>query len=239
MNKTELASLARTMMDQHGLHRWKFAWCNDKTTAGWCFYSQKTIKFSTHFLEMGDFHIKQTILHEIAHALVGSGHGHDAVWKAKGREIGYVGERCLPQEIKHPDGKYLGVCVNGHEVHRHRKTSAMLGEWYHCLRCPKDMSSYDKRFVFYVTSQYRSLGKFATPISTSARRPPQDIVIANTPSLSDIDKLQAKMRLQPASETTFPVLRFTPKLEVAAEKPTATVSRAADYDQGSAFINWD
>ena len=32
--------------------------------------------------------VRDTILHEIAHALVGPGHGHDAVWKAKCVEVG-------------------------------------------------------------------------------------------------------------------------------------------------------
>lgn len=37
--------------------------------------------------------VHQTLLHEIAHALVGCGHGHDNVWFSKAREIGYKGGR--------------------------------------------------------------------------------------------------------------------------------------------------
>ena len=37
---------------------------------------------------MDEKHVLDTILHEIAHALVGSHHKHDAVWKAKCKEIG-------------------------------------------------------------------------------------------------------------------------------------------------------
>ena len=35
----------------------------------------------------------ESLLHEIAHALVGRKHNHDAEWKAKAREIGCTGER--------------------------------------------------------------------------------------------------------------------------------------------------
>jgi hypothetical protein len=38
--------------------------------------------------------IVDTILHEIAHALVGPRHGHDTVWKAKCTDIGARPERC-------------------------------------------------------------------------------------------------------------------------------------------------
>ena len=41
-----------------------------------------------------DAEIEDTLLHEIAHALVGRRHHHDAVWRAKAREIGCTGQRC-------------------------------------------------------------------------------------------------------------------------------------------------
>ena len=35
-----------------------------------------------------DEEVKNTLLHEIAHALVGPGHRHNRVWRQKAREIG-------------------------------------------------------------------------------------------------------------------------------------------------------
>ena len=34
--------------------------------------------------------IRDTLLHEIAHAIVGPGHGHDAVWQTAARRIGWA-----------------------------------------------------------------------------------------------------------------------------------------------------
>ena len=38
--------------------------------------------------------MKNTLLHEIAHALAGHEHNHDEVWKATARSIGCDGCRC-------------------------------------------------------------------------------------------------------------------------------------------------
>ena len=50
--------------------------------------------------------VRDTILHEIAHALVGPGHGHDAVWKRKCREVGARPERCGQADM--PEGRWRG-----------------------------------------------------------------------------------------------------------------------------------
>ena len=59
-----------------------------------------------------DAAVENTILHEIAHALVGRGHGHDYVWRSKALEIGCDGERCHSHEkdIENVRYKYLATC---------------------------------------------------------------------------------------------------------------------------------
>jgi predicted SprT family Zn-dependent metalloprotease len=45
---------------------------------GLCLYEPKAIELSLHFIERNaEDVIRDTLLHEIAHALVGPGHGHD------------------------------------------------------------------------------------------------------------------------------------------------------------------
>ena len=39
--------------------------------------------------------IRRTVLHEIAHAIVGGGHGHDRVWACCCRELGIEPKRCV------------------------------------------------------------------------------------------------------------------------------------------------
>jgi len=88
------------LLKQFGLSDWRFELSREKNTLGRCEHSDRTISFSQYYLHLPMEEIEDTILHEIAHALVGPKHGHDYVWKAKCREIGARPERLAPPEIK-------------------------------------------------------------------------------------------------------------------------------------------
>ena len=61
--------------------------------AGACFYQKKTLSFSIRFLRQASAdEIRDTLLHEIAHALVGPKNGHNLIWKKKAIELGCSGE---------------------------------------------------------------------------------------------------------------------------------------------------
>ena len=86
-------------MAQHGLLGWVFKFNRRKRQMGICFYPHQgrpgRIELSIYFVEKNsEEEIRDTILHEIAHALVGPKHAHDAVWRAKYIEIGAVPKRC-------------------------------------------------------------------------------------------------------------------------------------------------
>ena len=98
--------LALKLMAKHGLHRWRFRFDHSTRCAGSCNYWERTITLSFDLARTGSDHdIRDTILHEIAHALVGKRHNHDAVWKAKAQEIGCTGERTHRLEFTPPRWK--------------------------------------------------------------------------------------------------------------------------------------
>lgn len=96
MNLTDIGVFAIEQLELHGLKGWQFEFDNAKRRLGCCKYRKKTISVSLPLIESGnvsDEMIKNTILHEIAHALVGPSHGHNKVWRRKALEIGCDGDR--------------------------------------------------------------------------------------------------------------------------------------------------
>lgn len=108
---TFVLNAARILMERHGLGRWKFRFDHSTRRAGSCNYRDRSITLSFHLAHSGSEEaIRDTILHEIAHALVGKKHNHDAVWKAKAVEIGGSGERTHRLEFAPP--RWRVHCVN-------------------------------------------------------------------------------------------------------------------------------
>ena len=96
---------------------WVFGFDLATSRAGVCRYVEKRIDLSVSYcLAATRAEIEDTILHEIAHAIVGPRHNHDTVWKAKAREIGCVGERC--HRVQHSTPKWIGECGCGQQWFR-------------------------------------------------------------------------------------------------------------------------
>jgi predicted SprT family Zn-dependent metalloprotease len=129
----QVRQLAYDLLSKHGLHDWSFAFNRRKRHLGLCLFHLHTIELSVYLiLKNPDEEILDTILHEIAHALVGPGHGHDAVWKKKCLEIGARPVRCSDAEM--PLGRWRALCGQcGLDFHRHRKPKKMSG-WF-CRSC--------------------------------------------------------------------------------------------------------
>jgi len=131
--------LARELLDSHGLTAWEFGFNANVRRAGVCFYPHRDepgrIELSTHFTARNsDEEVRDTLLHEIAHALVGPGHGHDKVWKAKCREIGAKPVACYGDEVEMPQGCWRATCPGcEEEFDRHRRPPRLSG-WF-CRVC--------------------------------------------------------------------------------------------------------
>jgi predicted SprT family Zn-dependent metalloprotease len=120
-------------MAWHGLHGWTFAFNRRKRDMGLCRYAARAIELSVYLVERnGPDEVRDTVLHEIAHALVGPGHGHDAVWQRKCLEVGARPERCGQADM--PAGRWHAHCGGcGAAFHRHRRPRR-LGGWF-CRAC--------------------------------------------------------------------------------------------------------
>ena len=84
-----VAGMARRLMEEHGLSSWTLAFVETKRRLGDCHFRDRVIRISrTHALERNEEQIRDTVLHEIAHAIAGPEAGHGPLWKATARRIG-------------------------------------------------------------------------------------------------------------------------------------------------------
>ena len=137
----EAIETATELMRQHGLIGWRIKLDHARRRAGQCDYNTKVISLSRLYVRAADKdHIRDTILHEIAHALVGPSHGHDAVWRKKAREIGCTAARC--HNLNFSKARWIMKCPNGcFSVERHRRKSGLV-----CSKC--------KSAVKFIASEY-------------------------------------------------------------------------------------
>lgn len=123
MDTVVAASLAKHLMDQHGLTaaEWQFQFGSAKRIFGVCYFRRKLIRLSAPLVEINpEEQVRDTILHEIAHALVGHDNGHNHIWKMKAAAIGAIPERCDSLGKTAPRTR-VGTCPScGKQFHRYR-----------------------------------------------------------------------------------------------------------------------
>jgi len=94
MNLYEAQHLARELMTKHGLVNWRFQFDHARRRFGSCRLRTRTITLSRPLTLLNTIdEVRDTILHEIAHAVT-PGDGHGAKWKAACRAIGATPKRC-------------------------------------------------------------------------------------------------------------------------------------------------
>jgi predicted SprT family Zn-dependent metalloprotease len=130
-------ALAEELVQQHGLSGWRVELDRAKRRAGVCRFDQRVIGLSAPITRVhSEAEVRDTILHEIAHALVGRQHGHDRIWQATARRIGSSGQRCVDSESPVVIGAWLGVCAAGHVKDRHRRPERVMS----CGQCRPSFS---------------------------------------------------------------------------------------------------
>lgn len=95
------------LITEYELDGWKFiidCQHDNENRLGQCNYVNKTIAVSEWVFTDLNEQVEDTILHELAHALVGPGKGHGLKWKTVARNIGAVPRECLkggvPQSMR-------------------------------------------------------------------------------------------------------------------------------------------
>ena len=97
MNLQRAQMMAEDLMKHYlsPLQGWGFKFDRSLNRLGQCDHGNFTISLGRHATEVNsEEQVLMTIVHEIAHALVGGHHGHDGVWRAKAIELGHSGKRC-------------------------------------------------------------------------------------------------------------------------------------------------
>lgn len=137
MDRERARHLAIQLMVQHGLTDWLFRWGRGKLRLGSCNYTRRTISLSGHYVDLNDEeHVRDTILHEIAHALTGPKNGHNHVWKDICRRIGADPTR-LDRIATVPEAPYELYCPGCEQViaKRYRRVSELNLRRHGCRYC--------------------------------------------------------------------------------------------------------
>ncbi len=134
MDLRDAFAMAEHLLERHGLEGWTVELDSAKRRAGICRFGPRVLGLSAPLTALhSEDEVRDTILHEIAHALVGPRHGHDATWRRVATQIGCSGERCVSADAPRVEPAWLGVCDRGHSIGRHRRPERVMT----CARCSR------------------------------------------------------------------------------------------------------
>ena len=126
MNLFQAASLAEELKQKHmkDLGAYWHITFNPRLRRilGRCTHQFKLIELNTQYVKLNTLEeVTDTILHEIAHALVGPEHGHDAVWEAKAISVGATPRRCGSSDAVVVPAAYEAKCPCGKTFKKYRR----------------------------------------------------------------------------------------------------------------------
>lgn len=149
-------TLADRLMTEYGLEarHWKFQFDNARKRFGYCKFNRGftragdmggTISLSKHLVALNDeSHVRDTILHEIAHALSGPRAGHSRIWKLQAIKVGASPSRLYStageNPVIQPPATWVGTCPKGHITRRFKKPRESS-----CGKCSR---SFDRQHLF-------------------------------------------------------------------------------------------
>ena len=111
MDLNEAEQLAKDLIKQYNIP-YSFAWNNSYRYIGRCSCSKHIIYLSKAYTLLNSIdQIKDTILHEIAHALAPISENHGTKWKKIAISLGCIPKACVERETVIVPFKYIGHCI--------------------------------------------------------------------------------------------------------------------------------
>lgn len=156
MNLITAENLAISLMKEHGIWDmgWRFQWDNAIKRFGVCKYRKKVIGLSKNLVSLNDEErVKDTILHEIAHAIAGHQAGHGWMWKNVCVRIGAKPERCYTtKDTAVPQMKYYAICGACGKEHQRQRALRKTIKRVSCL-CQSG-KNWDDRVLLQYKQRY-------------------------------------------------------------------------------------
>jgi predicted SprT family Zn-dependent metalloprotease len=129
-----VAEWAQELLREHLDDSWTFAFDRARTRAGACDWTHRRITVSRLLAaRWSDDEVRQTLLHEVAHALAGPKAAHGAEWRRIADRLGYTGTRTHSNPTADELAPWVGSCPSGHLFYRHRRPTRPLA----CGKCAR------------------------------------------------------------------------------------------------------
>ena len=138
MYQYQVKEMAKELFAKHGLDKqgWRLEFDTAKRRNGVCRYATKTIGISLHYMKLNTPElVRDTLLHEIAHALTPRDAGHGRQWKQMCAEIGAMPVAVKQgMNIQQVHGKWQATCPGCNKI-RSRHRQPQRGARYSCPDC--------------------------------------------------------------------------------------------------------
>lgn len=153
--KHEAYQMTRQLLDQNNLSTLEVTFSKTKNALGRCFFQNKEpvrIDLSSYWLAyLTKDELRDTILHEIAHAKAGHEAGHGEKWKKTAQSIGANPKRIadIPPELvkkfQKENSNYVAVCQSCENEHYFdRFTKKWRDNMYRCT-CGSEFTVYSNK----------------------------------------------------------------------------------------------